>query len=412
MKPRSFMVVAGEASGDQLAAELVQSLRAQSGRNLLPTTRDPQPLRADLEPRFFGAGGRQMRDAGVELAIDLTQSTVFGITGVLKHYFKFLRYRNQLLQVAVQRQPDVLVGVDYSGFNRSLAAAVCRHVRRQSKAFGNWRPKIVQFVSPQVWASRESRVYQLQRDYNLILSIFPFEKPWYAEHAPRVRVEFVGHFLVDRCPDAPALRESKPLTPATPARVLLLPGSRKGELARHIPVVVEAARRILAKRKAVFTLVLPSEELRDTFTGIINQPGLHIDTQIGRLPEALATADLAIASSGTVTLECAWFGVPTVVLYRLSRFEYEIGRRIVKVPYIAMPNLLAGEAVFPEFIQNEATPEHLAAAALRFLEDDALRAQTCNQINRAVATLGQPGACQRAAEAVLSLLDGPTGTRE
>jgi lipid-A-disaccharide synthase len=399
------MVVAGEASGDQLAAELVHALRDQSGQTLLPPTRDPQPLRADLEPGFFGAGGRRMRDAGVELAIDLTQTTVFGITGVLRHYFRFLRYRNQLLQVAVQRQPDVLVGVDYSGFNRSLAAAVCRHVRHQSRAFGNWRPKIVQFVSPQVWASRESRVYQLQRDYDLILSIFPFEKPWYAEHAPRVRVEFVGHFLVDRHPDAQTLRQSRPVSAATPARVLLLPGSRKGELTRHIPVIVEAARRILAKRKAVFTLVLPNEELRNTFTGIINQPGIHIDTQIGRLPEALATADLAIASSGTVTLECAWFGVPTVVLYRLSRFEYEIGRRIVKVPYIAMPNLLAGEAVFPEFIQEAATPEALATAALQFLEDDTLRARTRKQINRAVATLGPPGSCRRAAKAVLSLLD-------
>jgi len=399
------MVVAGEASGDQLAAELVRSLRSRSGTVVLPPTRDAQPLRTELEPRFFGAGGRRMRDAGVELAIDLTQSTVFGITGVVRHYFKFLRYRNQLLKVAVQRQPDVLIGVDYSGFNRSLAAAVCRHVRRQSAAFGNWHPKIVQFVSPQVWASRESRVYQLQRDYDLILSIFPFEKPWYAEHAPRVKVEFVGHFLVDRFPEGRRLQETRPVSAATPARILLLPGSRKSELKHHIPTIVEAARKILAQRKAIFTLVIPSEELRGAFSEMINQPGLHIDTQIGRLHEALATADLAIASSGTVTLECAWFGVPTVVMYKVSPFEYEVGRRIAKVPYIAMPNLLAGEEVFPEFIQHEATPDHLAGSALRFLTDDALRTETRDKTNHAVATLGEPNACRRAAQAVLSLLD-------
>jgi len=405
MKPRSFMVVAGEASGDQLAAELVQSLRIQSGSIVLPSTPDAQPLRTEFEPRFFGAGGRKMRDAGVELAIDLTQSTVFGITGVARHYFKFWRYRNQLLQVAVQRQPDVLIGVDYSGFNRSLAAAVCRHVRRQSPAFGNWHPRIVQFVSPQVWASRESRVYQLQRDYDLILSIFPFEKPWYAEHAPRVQVEFVGHFLVDRFPEGKQLRESRPVSAATPARILLLPGSRKSELARHIPTMIEAARRILAQRKAIFTLVIPNEELRGAFSEMINQPGLHVDTQIGRLHDALATADLAIASSGTVTLECAWFGVPSVVMYKVSRLEYEIGRRIVKVPYIAMPNLLINEPVFPEFIQDKASPDPLAEAALRFLTDDRLRADTQNKMNRAVATLGEPKSCRRAAQAVLALLN-------
>jgi lipid-A-disaccharide synthase len=404
MKPASFMVVAGEASGDELAAELVHSIRSEASHTRVPPTRNPQPLRTELEPRFFGAGGRRMRDAEVELAIDLTRSTVFGINGVVKHYFKFLRYRNQLLQVAIRRQPDVLVGVDYSGFNRSLAAAVCRHVRRQSAAFGNWRPRIVQFVSPQVWASRESRVYQLQRDYDLILSIFPFEKPWYAEHAPRVRVEFVGHFLVDRFPEGQAVRESRPTTAANPARVLLLPGSRKAELARHIPTMVETARRTMTGHKALFTMVLPSEELRSAFAGVINQPGIHINTQIGRLHEALSTADLAIASSGTVTLECAWFGVPTVVMYQLSWPEYQVGRRIVKVPFIAMPNLLAGEAIYPEFIQHEAAPDRLAEAALNLLTNDALRAATRAKINQAVATLGQPGSCQRAARAVLSLL--------
>jgi len=169
--------------------------------------------------------------------------------------------------------------------------------------------------------------------------------------------------------------------------------------------MVEAARKVLTQRKAIFTMVLPSEELRSAFAGVINQPGIHIDTQIGRLHEALSTADLAIASSGTVTLECAWFGVATVVLYQLSWPEYQIGRRIVKVPFIAMPNLLAGEAVFPEFIQHDATPDNLAGAALNLLTDDALRARTRSNINRAVATLGEPGACQRAARSVLSLLE-------
>jgi lipid-A-disaccharide synthase len=295
--------------------------------------------------------------------------------------------------------------VDYSGFNRSLAAAVCRHVRRQSPAFGNWRPKIVQFVSPQVWASRESRVYQLQRDYDLILSIFPFEKPWYAKHAPDVQVEFVGHFLVDRFPNARTRRENRGAPMGHPPHILLLPGSRKGELARHIPVIVEAARRIQAQHKAVFTMVLPNEQFRSQFSGFIHQPGVHVNTQVGRLHEALGKNDIAIASSGTVTLECAWFGLPTVVLYKVNPLEYAVARRIVKVPYIAMPNLLAGDAIFPEFVQQEATPDALANAALKFLKDEPLRAETLRKMDRAVSTLGQPGSCRRAAHAVLSLLN-------
>jgi lipid-A-disaccharide synthase len=277
-------------------------------------------------------------------------------------------------------------------------------VRRQSSHFGNWRPKIVQFVSPQVWASRESRVYSLQRDYDLILSIFPFEKPWYAEHAPNVRVEFVGHFLVDRFPQARKLREMHRAIPGNPPHVLLLPGSRKGELARHIPVIVETARRIQSQQNAIFTMVLPSEEHRRHFAGLINQPGVHVNTQVGRLHEALAKSDLAIASSGTVTLECAYFGVPTVVLYKVNQIEYEVARRIVKVPYMAMPNLLANKPILPEFLQHEATPEALADAAMKFLKDAALRDDTLRSMDRAVSTLGQPGSCRRAAHAVLSLL--------
>jgi lipid-A-disaccharide synthase len=184
-----------------------------------------------------------------------------------------------------------------------------------------------------------------------------------------------------------------------------LPGSRKAELARHIPVVVETARRIQARHASLFTMVLPSEELRSDFAGLINQHGVPINTQIGRLHDALARADLAVASSGTVTLECAWFGIPTVVMYQVHRLEFELARRIVKVPFIAMPNLLAGEAVFPEFIQQRATPDRLADASLKLLEDTTLRRESLTKINRALATLGEPGSCQRAARAVLSLLN-------
>jgi lipid-A-disaccharide synthase len=168
------MLIAGEASGDLLAAELVSALRGK-----LP------------DAKFFGAGGAKMSAAGVELAFDLTQHSVIGISDVLKNYFKFRRLFNQLLALAIERKPDVVIGVDYGGFNLRFGHAVKEYVR--NNPFSKWNPKIVQFVSPQVWASRPGRAILLAADYDLLLSIFPFEKDWYAQRVPKLRVEFVGH---------------------------------------------------------------------------------------------------------------------------------------------------------------------------------------------------------------------------
>src|SRR5271156_2181758 len=173
------MLIAGEASGDLLAAELVSALREK-----LP------------DAKFFGAGGAKMSAAGVELAFDLTQHSVIGISDVLKNYFKFRRLFNQLLALAIERKPDVVIGVDYGGFNLRFGHAVKEYVR--NNPFSKWNPKIVQFVSPQVWASRPGRANLLAADYDLLLSIFPFEKDWYAQRAPKLRVEFVGHPMIGR----------------------------------------------------------------------------------------------------------------------------------------------------------------------------------------------------------------------
>jgi lipid-A-disaccharide synthase len=178
------MLIAGEASGDLLAAELVSALRGQLFA-----------LDARSSPQFFGAGGSKVAAAGVELAFDLTRHSVIGISDVLKNYFKFRRLFNQLLALAIERRPDVVIGVDYGGFNLRFGHAIRQYVRKHP---GGWNPKIVQFVSPQVWASRPGRADLLAADYDLLLSIFPFEKDWYARRAPKLRVEFVGHPMVGR----------------------------------------------------------------------------------------------------------------------------------------------------------------------------------------------------------------------
>ncbi len=425
------MFIAGEASGDQLAAELVSALRERLAGQWAQPSDDAQPRFASLEPQCFGAGGPRMAEAGVELVRDLTRHSVIGLWEVIQHYGKFRRFFRELLRVAVERQPDAIICVDYSGFNRRFAAAVKRRVRARPSGFHNWNPKIVQYVSPQVWASRADRAYQLERDVDLLLSIFPFEPDWYARRTPKLRVEFVGHPIFDRHPVQGEVETSAPPGRSPPFErppkplVLLLPGSRRDELRRHLPVMVGAARLIAAKTPCQFWAVLPDAELAAeaaALTRLQTLPELaasesHPEQQpaircsFGDLPAALRQATVAIASTGTVTVECAYFGVPTVALYKTSWSTYQIGRRIVRVQFLAMPNLLAGEEVFPEFIQPAATPENIARAALELLTDDARRQKTKARLARIIASLGGPGARRRAAAAIVDLLLEPAHSR-
>ena len=208
------MLIAGEASGDTLAAELVTALRGELLSRPQADSSDVQPLRTALGPRFFGAGGPRMAAAGVELAFDMTKHSVIGISEALKKYFEFRRMLRQLVKLALKRQPDVIVCVDFHGFNGRFAAAVRRAVRSQRGTFNNWNPKIVQFVSPQVWASRPGRADAMAENLDLLLSIFPFEKAWYAQHSPKLRVEFVGHPMVGRFGNAECgTRNAEPTPP-------------------------------------------------------------------------------------------------------------------------------------------------------------------------------------------------------
>jgi lipid-A-disaccharide synthase len=397
MKPKTFMLIAGEASGDLLAAELVAALRAQSP-----------------DATFFGAGGPKMSAAGMELAFDLTQNAVTGITDILKNVFKFRRLFNQLLALAIERKPDVIIGVDYGGFNLRFGHAVKEHVRNHP---GAWNPKIVQFVSPQVWGSRPWRANKLAADYDLLLSIFPFEKDWYAKRVPQLRVEFVGHPMVNRFAMEDGSRKME-VGVKNPPIVLLLPGSRRGELQKHLPPMLGALKLIQEKLPAAKAkMVLPDESLAKTVSlelkfakKIESLFGLqeifpNLEIQIGNLPKALAEADVAIASTGTVTMECAFFGLPTVTLYILSWLNYQIGIRILTSKWLTMPNILADEVVYPEFLQYDATPENLSRAALELLQDESRRTKIKSQLAGIVASLGEPGAANRAATAVLSLFN-------
>ena len=220
MKPLSIMLIAGDPSGDANAAELVHALTRAITDAEFQITSDVQPLTTPLRPRFFGAGGPKMAQAGVELAFDLTADSVIGLSDVIKKLPLFRRrFRQHLVDLAIEREPDLIILVDYDAFNRRWAHAIKNYVRRHEGVFNNWRPKIVRYVSPQVWASRPGRAAKMARDIDLLLCLFPFEKEWYAKRLPALRVEFVGHPMFDR------FAGKQPAEPNSSNTVVLLPAA-------------------------------------------------------------------------------------------------------------------------------------------------------------------------------------------
>lgn len=368
------MFMVGETSGDTLAVELLEAMRVSG-----------------LEVEAFGAGGPKMKAAGVDLEIDLSEHAVIGIWEAVRNYGKFKGFFDRLLKLALEQKPDAVVCIDNPGFNLRFVRAL-----RKATAGGDWRPNIVYYISPQLWAWHESRVHQIAEDVDQLLSIFPFEKAWYAERAPGLPVDFVGHPLTDRYPD---LEFRDPKSQQRPRKLLLLPGSRAKEVSRHLPVMAAAAVEIDAEPMIVFANESLAAQAKLLVPSVADW-----DLRIGGLHEALGEADVAIASSGTVTLECAWFRVPTVVLYKTSWITYLLGRLFVKVKHIAMPNVLAGREVFPEFIQRDANDANLAREANRFLDDSARRVELREELDVIADSLGGKGAAMRAAESIGRLL--------
>ena len=399
MKPRQFMLVAGEPSGDVLGGELVEALRRKSLSQEIAPSRDAQPLHTALAPVFFGAGGQRMSQAGVRIVGDMTAESIIGVEGAVRKAVSFWRHLAALRKAAIASEPDAIILIDFSFFNHFLARSLRKYIRSKSGIFNNWRPKIIKLVSPQVWASRPGRVYQTAEDFDLLLTILPFEKDWYAKKVPGFPVEFVGNPIVDRFGNIPArpadLGAQKP-------RVLLLPGSRTKELKRHVPVMLQAMDLIREQLPgASACMVVPNERLAGLSKSLCG--GREMELQTGGLHELLSRADLAISKSGTISLECAFFGVPAVILYKVSWPEYPVMRSFATVKYIAMPNLLADEEVFPEFIQSAATPGNISRAALEILRSPSRQAAVKTKLAKIVNSLGPPGASGRAADAIVRL---------
>ena len=374
--PPRVLIVAGEASGDAIAAGLIEAVRER-----LPTA------------GFEGVAGPRMEAAGCRALYPADKLAVVGLTEVLRHFggiravFKGLKDRLQ------SRPPDLVVCVDLPDFNLRLA--------KVAKRAG---VPVVYYVSPQVWAWRQGRVRAIGRLVDHMMVIFPFETALY--EAAGVPVTYVGHPLVERLTDVPGQAEARDALglPAEGTVVALLPGSRRSEALRMAPILLEAAERLAERRPGVrFVLPVAGPQVAEVLDEVQAEMGPPDLVRCADSVTATAAADCAAVTSGTATLETAVVGTPLIVLYKLSPVTFWLARRLVKVPYIGMVNLIADREVAPELIQEDAEPETVAATLDELLADPQRLAQARADLAEVRETLGSEPS-ERAAEVVTGFL--------
>lgn len=372
--PPEILISAGEASGDMYAARLARALQALTGAHL------------------FGMGGPKMREAGVEIVADASEIAVVGITEALHRLPAVWRAWRKLEQEAVHRKPALAITVDSPGFNFGLARRLKKHGIR-----------IVYFISPQIWAWRPRRMRWIQRRFERVLVIFPFEEEIYRKAG--VAVNFVGHPLVDSVHPQTTREQFAARFGLNAQRpmVALLPGSRPSEIRRSMPIIAEACARLQKNFPVQFVLVV-APGLEAHIFDCFKRMDLHVTSVIDAVYDALAAADCAIVSSGTATVEAALLGTPMVVVYRLSGLTAMIARPLVRTPLFAMVNLISGRQVVPELIQNRFTAEALEREIRRLLDSPEARAQQRQDLAAVRLKLGPGGAIERAAEVIAGML--------
>jgi lipid-A-disaccharide synthase len=373
MMLRTIYFVAGEASGDNHGAALMQALRG-------------------LDPalRFVGRGGPHMKSvAGGEFRNWIDEAAVVGLWEVIKNYAYFRRqFRETLAEISATR-PDAVVLIDYPGFNLRLARAL----RGRAMA----APRIIYYISPQVWAWHRGRIRQMVRSVDLMLCIFPFEADLYSRSGLRAR--FVGHPMLER------LREQKIETQRDPGLIGLFPGSRRREVRKIFPILLETMRYLRRNRPDLrFEIAAASPELASEMKTMLEHAGKESGfaaIKIGETAAIMQRAIVGVVASGSATLEAAYFRLPFVLVYKVSWLTYFAARLVVRVRHLGMPNVLAGREIVPEFIQHHARPSLIAAAVSGLLEKPAAKAQMVSSFDAIMDSLGKDGASQRAAAVIL-----------
>jgi lipid-A-disaccharide synthase len=338
-------------------------------------------------------GGTRMRDAGIELVADCSEVSLVGIVEIAKKYPALRRVWKRLLGEAARRKPRLAILTDFPGFHLRLARALKRQGVQN-----------VYFVCPQFWAWRPWRANLVRRRFVRGLCIFPFEEEWYRSRG--VKADFIGHPLVgnvaakrtrEQFAAAYGLDANKPI-------VALLPGSRSGEIAHHMPILMQACRLIQKERDVQFVLALAQGVKQPQISRYL-MPEVDMHVVEDATYDALGAADLSIVSSGTATVEAALMDAPMIVVYRLAPLTASIARWLVRTPIFAMVNLISGKRVVPELVQKDFTPARLANEAIRLLDSPDARAEMRRGLAEVRKKLGPPGAVDRAADIIAGMLN-------
>jgi lipid-A-disaccharide synthase len=354
---RLVVIVAGEASADLHGSHLVKAIRS-------------------LEPGtvFVGIGGKQMEQAGVKILLSSSDMAVVGVTEVFSHLGTLYKAFRSLKSILREARPDLLILIDFPDFNLQLAARARRY-----------RVPVLYYISPQVWAWRKGRVRKIAGRVDRMAVILPFEESFYSQRG--VKVDYVGHPLLDSAPPRQDLDRLGGMPEGSPV-VGLLPGSRKEEIRSLLPVMLRAAT------------IAPGFLQR-----FIPASSEHVKIIRSDIYEALGPCHLAFVASGTATLETAIAGVPMIVVYRVSPLSFRIAKMMVKVPYISLVNLVAGEEIVRELVQDEVTPYGLAREAIAVIEDRIFRDKMIKNMEKVRERLGGGGASERTARIALEMIN-------
>jgi lipid-A-disaccharide synthase len=373
---KRVLLVVGEASGDLHGSHLVRALRER-----------------DSALEISAVGGEALKREGAKIIFDVARIAGMGLTELAGNLTSLWRAYSQVKKNLREQRPSLLILIDFPDFNLRVA--------RVAKRLG---VPVLYYISPQVWAWRKRRIAEIARLADRMAVVFPFEASLYEKAG--VKVEFVGHPLLDVARASRPREETLARLGLDPSRqtIALLPGSRRREVAYHLPVMIEAAEILSREMALQFILVRASTVGRDSLERILSGSSVGVSLSDGDAYNVLHACDLAWTASGTATLETALMLRPMVIVYRLARMTYALARRLVRVNFIGMANIIAGEKVVPELIQNEVTAERIAAESRAILGDRELRVRMISKLSEVRAKLGSPGAAGRTADIALAMM--------
>ncbi len=374
---KKIFIVCGEPSGDLLAGNLIQEIK-----------------KIDPAIQISGVGGTYLKRSGAEIFCDIKELSVMGFFDVLKKLPKFLQLKQLILKKIASQRPDAIIFVDFSGFNLRLAKAINRRI------------PTIYYVSPQVWASRENRINSIRDFISKMIVLFKFEEDFYKKRG--VQAHWVGHpllSLVQPTMEKQELLKNLGLNPAQKV-IALLPGSRKQEIRKLLPIMLNAGQFINNKIPGMQFIIAKAPNLdARLYQDECDKYNLNLKIVDGKTYDCLNSADFCLVCSGTATLETAIMQKPFMIIYKMNLLNYLLYRPQVKIPYIGMVNIVAGKKIVPEFIQFNAQPEMISRAALELLQNPAQEKQMLDSLASVKTSLGSPDAAERSAKIILDFLN-------